>query len=161
MNNEIAQTDRNSSGSRARLWTGRFLSGLAALLFALDGGMKLVKPPEVVKATLQMGYPESAITGIGLALLFCTLLYVVPRTSFLGSILLTGYLGGAVASHVRLGAGWFNILFPVLFGALVWAGLWLRNPRLQSFLADQLFPGKATGVSRALTGTVLAENLLN
>ncbi len=123
--------------STKRLWTGRVLSGFASLFFLFDGGMKLVKPPAVVQATLQLGYPESAIVGIGLLLLACTILYLIPRTALLGAVLLTGYLGGAIATHVRVSGSWFNILFPVVFGAFVWGGLYLRDKRLQPFLASE------------------------
>jgi len=116
------------------VWTGRIVSGLAVLFFLVDGGMKLWKPAVVVEATRQLGYPESEITGIGIALLACTLLYVFPRTSILGAILLTGYMGGAVASQVRIGAGWFNVSFAAIFGALVWVGLWLRDIRVRNLL---------------------------
>lgn len=116
--------------SRRRLWAGRILSGLSVAFLIFDGGMKLVKPPIVVQATLQLGYPESTIIGIGAALLTCTLLYVIPRTSVLGAILLTGYLGGAVASNVRAQQPVFNIVFPVLFACIAWGGLWLRETRL-------------------------------
>jgi hypothetical protein len=101
---------------------------------ALDGGMKLFKPPFVIQATVQLGYPESAIVGIGAVLLISTLLYAMPRTAIFGAILLTGYLGGAVASGVRLGAPMFNIVFPVVFGIIVWASLVMRNPRLEKVL---------------------------
>jgi hypothetical protein len=121
--------------STKAVWTGRILSGLVVLFFLMDGGMKLFKPPFVVDATRQLGYPESEIVGIGLVLLTCTLLYVVPRTSILGAILLTGYMGGAVASQVRIGAGWFNVMFAVSLSILVWAGLWLRDPRLRNVLS--------------------------
>ena len=97
----------------------------------MDGGMKLFKPSFVIQATEQLGYPESTIAGMGIALLACTVLYVIPRTSFLGAILLTGYLGGAVASKVRVSAGWFDVMFPVLFATLVWGSLWLRDKRLE------------------------------
>src|SRR5262249_26597325 len=102
------------------VWTGRLLSGLAVSFFLVDGGMKLAKPAVVVEATRQLGYPESDIVGIGVLLLTLTLLYAFPRTSILGAILLTGYLGGAVASQLRAGNGWFNMVFPVILGALVW-----------------------------------------
>jgi hypothetical protein len=95
--------------------------------------MKLFKPPVVVETTTQLGYPESAIVGIGVVLLACTLLYSIRRTSILGAILLTGYLGGAVATHVRVSA-WANIVFPVFFGCLIWGGLWLRDRRLERLL---------------------------
>ena len=120
--------------SKKLLWTGRIASGLAALFFLMDGVMKLFKPAVVVEATRQLGYPESDIIGIGVLLLVCTLLYLFPRTSILGAILLTGYMGGAVASQVRIGAGWFNVAFAVMFGVLVWAGLWLRDIRVRNLL---------------------------
>ena len=122
--------------SKKRLWTGRILSGWAALFFLMDGGMKLFKPPVVVKATVQLGYPESAIVGIGVVLLACTILYLIPRTAILGAVLLTGYLGGAVASYVRVSGPWFNTLFPVAFGCFVWGGLYLRDKRLRYVLAS-------------------------
>ncbi len=118
--------------SKTRLWTGRVISGLPALFLLFDGVMKLVKPEFVVKATTELGYRESVILPLGVVLLTCTLLYLIPRTAGLGAILLTGYLGGAVASHVRAGQGAFEILFPVLFGALLWGGLVLRDDRLRS-----------------------------
>ena len=88
------------TASRKRIWAGRFFSGLSTLFFLLDGGMKLFKPPVVVEGTLQLGYPESAIVGMGIVLILCTILYLIPRTAILGAVLLTGYLGGAVATHV-------------------------------------------------------------
>jgi hypothetical protein len=112
------------------------MSALAALFLFMDGGMKLFKPPVVVQATVQLGYPESTIVRIGIALLASTLLYVIPRTSVFGAILLTGYLGGAVASNVRVAMPLFNILFPVVFAALVWGGLWLRDRRLGQLLKN-------------------------
>ncbi len=120
--------------SGKRLWTGRFLTTLAGLFMIMDGGMKLFKPPVVVQATVQLGYPESTIVGIGIALLVCTLLYLVPRTAVLGAVLTTGYLGGAVASNVRAEQPLFNILFPVIFACVVWGGLWLRDERLERLL---------------------------
>jgi hypothetical protein len=122
--------------SKKRLWAGRILSGWAALFFLLDGGMKLFKPRFVVEATLQLGYPESAIVGIGLVLLGCTILYLIPRTAILGAVLLTGYLGGAVATYVRVSGPWFNTVFPVVFGCFVWGGLYLRDKRLRSVMAS-------------------------
>ncbi|MDB5384694.1 MAG: hypothetical protein JWM11_340 [Planctomycetaceae bacterium] len=120
-----------SSISNVRLWTGRVLSALPALFLFLDGSMKLAKPEFVVQATTELGYPENVIVPLGCVLLSCTILYLIPRTSVIGAMLLTGYLGGAVASHVRAGQA-FPILFPVLFGALLWGGLCLRYPRLSS-----------------------------
>lgn len=120
--------------SNKRLWGSRIMSGLPALFLLMDGAMKLFKPAVVVEATKQLGYPESAIVGIGLVLLAGTLLYLVPRTAILGAALLTGYLGGAVATQVRVGAGLFNIVFPIFLGILLWGGLWLRDRRLQDLL---------------------------
>ena len=96
--------------------------------------MKLFKPPFVVQATLQLGYPETAIVGIGLTLLVCTALYVIPRTAILGAILLTGYLGGAIASNVRASTPLFNVVFPAAFVVVIWVSLVLRLPRLQRIL---------------------------
>jgi hypothetical protein len=120
--------------SSKQLWAARILSGLPTLFLLVDGGMKLFKPAVVVESTLQLGYPESAIVGIGIVLLVATILYMIPRTAVLGAILLTGYLGGAVATHVRVGGPAFNIVFPAIFGALLWGGLWLRDRHLQELL---------------------------
>lgn len=120
--------------SKGRLWAGRILGGLPALFVLVDAIMKLFKPPIVVDATVKLGYPESVIIGIGVVLLASAILYLIPQTSILGAILLTGYLGGAVATHVRVGEGWFSILFPVILGVLLWAGLWLRDDRLQKLI---------------------------
>lgn len=117
-----------------RLWAGRIMSALPALFLLVDGAMKLVKPEVVVKATVELGYAESVIVPLGVVLLTSTIFYMIPRTAVLGAILLTGYLGGAVATHVRAGQGPFEILFPVLFGALLWGGLLLRDERLRTLI---------------------------
>jgi hypothetical protein len=116
------------------LWTGRALSGLAALFLLMDGTMKLFKPSFVLEATERLGFPISALVGIGTILILCTILYVIPRTSVLGAALLTGYLGGAVATHVHARSTWFETLFPVMMGMMVWAGLVLRNSRLRQLM---------------------------
>lgn len=120
--------------SKAALWTGRVLSILPALFLLFDAGMKLAKPAFVVEATVRLGYAEGTITPLGIVLLVSAVLYLVPRTAVLGAVLLTGYLGGAVATHVHSGDGAFAILFPVLFGALLWGGLVLRDPVLRRVL---------------------------
>lgn len=120
--------------SKMQLWVGRVMSTLASLFLLMDGIMKLLKPPVVVKATLQLGYAESTIIGIGATLLVCTLLYIVPRSSTVGAVLLTGYLGGAVASNVRAGMPLFNVLFPMIIAAMCWGGLWLRDLRVRNLL---------------------------
>src|SRR5438132_14375675 len=98
--------------SKKALWAGRIISVLPALFLLFDAVMKLVKPAFVVEATVKLGYPESVILGLGIVLLACTVLYLMPRTAVLGAILLTGYLGGAVATHVRVGDELFSITFP-------------------------------------------------
>jgi len=118
----------------AALWSGRVMSALPALFLLLDGVMKLFKPQFVVDATVELGYPESVIIPLGIVLTLCTLLYIIPRTAPLGAILLTGYLGGAVATHVRVSHGAFEIIFPVIFGCLLWGGLVLRDSRLLALL---------------------------
>jgi hypothetical protein len=128
------ESTMTASISDKQIWAGSVLSGLPALFLLVDGGMKLFKPPVVVEGTLQLGYPESAIFGIGVVLLISTFLYLFPRTAILGAILLTGYLGGAVATHVRVSAVLFNIIFPVFLGALLWGGLWLRDRPLRELL---------------------------
>lgn len=107
---------------------------LAALFMLMDGIMKIVKPTQVLEANARLGYPVSTLTGIGLALIICTVIYLIPRTSIAGAILLTGYLGGAVASNVRAGSSSFETIFPVLFAVFVWGGLWLRDRRLRELL---------------------------
>ncbi len=118
----------------SRIWTGRVLSGLAVLFLAFDGVAKLLKPAPVLEAFARLGLPESTSTGIGLLLLACTALYVIPRTALLGAVMLTGFLGGAIAIHVRAGDAAFPVVFPFLFGCLVWAGLYLRDARVRALL---------------------------
>jgi len=120
--------------SKKALWAGRIISTLPALFLLVDAVMKFVKPKPVVDATVSLGYSENVILPLGIVLLICTVLYLIPRTAILGAILLTGYLGGAVATHVRAGEGLFPILFPVVFGVLLWGGLWLRDERLRAFI---------------------------
>jgi hypothetical protein len=120
--------------SNGRRWGGRIMSWLPALFLLIDGVMKLFKPAVVVEATVKLGYPENTILPIGIVLTVCTILYLIPRTAVLGAILLTGYLGGAVATHVRVGEGLFPVSFPIIFGVLLWGGLYLRNNRLRSLI---------------------------
>jgi hypothetical protein len=121
--------------SKAALWAGRVLSGLSIAFLLMDGVMKLFKPQPVLEGTLRLGWPVEAIVPLGFVLLACTLLYAVPRTAILGAVLLTGYMGGAVASNVRSGQVLFNCAFPILFSMLFWGGLWLRDGRLRALLA--------------------------
>jgi len=121
--------------SRKNLWAGRIISALAILFLLFDSSGKLLKLAPVVEGTVQLGYPESAILGIGIVELVCLALYVIPRTSIFGAVLLTGFLGGAVATHVRLGNPLFShVLFPIYLGALVWGGLFLLDGRLRTLV---------------------------
>jgi hypothetical protein len=121
--------------NKKMIWSGRIMSGLATLFLLIDAVMKVVKARVAVEGTVQVGYPESTVVGIGLSLLVSTLLYAIPRTSVLGAILVTGYLGGAVATNVRMSAPLFSyILTPVYVGVLVWGGLYLRDERLRALI---------------------------
>jgi hypothetical protein len=132
---KLMQSDtKTASVSNKRVWTGRILSGLTTLFLLFDGVMKLVKPTPVVEGTVRLGYNESVIIPLGILLTACAIIYAIPRTAALGAILLTGYLGGAVATHVRAGEPWFPILFPVIVGILVWGGLYLRDDRLRALI---------------------------
>jgi DoxX-like family len=118
--------------SSKSIWIGRTFSTLTILFMLMDAIMKFVKPPTVVKATVELGFPEPTLTWMAIALLVSTIMYTIPRTAVLGAILLTGYLGGAVAANLRVGHPLFaETLFPVYFAAIVWAGLGLRSPRLR------------------------------
>ena len=127
--------DQAAEASNKRwLWAGRIISTLPAVFLLIDGIMKLAKPAIVVEATVKLGYSESVIVGLGIVLLACTIIYLIPRTAVLGAILLTGYLGGAIATHVRVGDALFPIIFPLIVGAMLWGGLYLRNERLRSLV---------------------------
>jgi uncharacterized membrane protein YccC len=114
------------------LWTGRVLSTLIALFMLMDGVMKLMKPKFVIEGTLQYGYPESSLLLMGIVCTLGALLYAIPRTAVLGAILLTAYLGGAVATHVR--ASEISWCFAMVFGVLTWLGLYLRDARLRGLV---------------------------
>ncbi len=118
-----------------RIWTGRVLSAFAAAFLLVDGGMKLMRAPVSVEATVGLGYPASDVFAIGALLIVCTVLYAIPRTAVLGAVLLTGFLGGAVATQVRAGNPLFShALFPVYVGAMAWGGLYLRDSRLRAII---------------------------
>jgi hypothetical protein len=118
------------------LWTGRIMSALVVLLLLMDGVMKLVNPAPVVEGMTKLGYPLSLTSVIGIVLLVCVFVFAIPRTSVLGAILLTGYLGGAVASELRVGLPLLSdVLAPVYMGVLIWGGLFLRDRRLRALIA--------------------------
>ena len=127
----IVETTSISKGAQ---WAGYIVSALPTLFLLLDGVAKLFKPTFVVEATTKLGYQESTIVPLGIVLVICSVLYLIPVTSILGAILLTGYLGGAVATHVRMGEGAFPIVFPVIVGILLWGGLYFRDTRIRALL---------------------------
>ncbi|HZD94268.1 MAG TPA: DoxX family protein [Candidatus Sulfotelmatobacter sp.] len=143
----MASSNQFTQISGKALWTGRVLTGLALLFLLFDSIVKILKLSVAVQATTQLGYPAGVILPLGIVLLVCVVLYGLPRTSALGAILLTGYLGGAVATHVRVGNPLFShVLFPVYIALLIWGGLYLRDPRLRALLpVSQSAASKATG----------------
>lgn len=123
-------TQSGHGASRAKLWTGRVLTTLATLFLLFDAFGKFAKPPQVTDAFVRIGVPVSLSVAIGVILLVCTVLYAIPRTTVFGALLLTGYLGGAVAIQWRAGSPLFETIFPILFAVLAWAGIFLRDDRL-------------------------------
>jgi hypothetical protein len=125
----------DSRRSKTALWAGRFLSGFAVLFMLFDASIKLLEHPEAMQGTSLLGYPESVVFGLGVVQAVCLIVYLIPRTSVLGAVLWTGYLGGAIATHVRLGNPLFShVLFPTYVAAFFWVGLWLRDERLRAVL---------------------------
>jgi DoxX-like family len=121
--------------SKKSLWTGRVLSGLVTAFMIFDAVIHLMKPAPVVQAFAQLGFPLGLAPVLGIIELVCVVLYVIPRTSILGAILLTGYLGGAIAIQLRVGNPLFSqSLFPVYVGLMVWGGIYLRDERLRTLI---------------------------
>jgi len=127
-------TTQSQPVSKAAVWTGRILGALVIVAMLVDAGIKVLKLDAAVKGTVQVGYPVSTVAPIGWAALISVILYAVPQTSVLGAILLTGYLGGAVATNVRISSPLGFDLLPAILGALAWAALWLRDGRLRAML---------------------------
>jgi hypothetical protein len=115
---------------KGRLWGGWTLTVLAGLFLLFDAAGKLMMPIFVVDAFNRLGIPTGIGVAIGVILTVCTVIYLIPRTAVLGAVLLTGYLGGAIAIHMRAGSTLFEMTFPALFGILAWIGIYLREPRL-------------------------------
>jgi DoxX-like family len=116
------------------LWTGRVISALCILFLFVDSIMKIFMLESSMQASNQIGWPVNCVQGIGFVLLGCTILYLIPRTSILGAILLTGYLGGATSIMVRAQNAGHPYLFPIFFGILVWLGLFLRDEKLRMLI---------------------------
>src|SRR5262245_31053512 len=114
--------------STARLWIGRVVGAWVVLFLAFDAVVKLLKLSVALQATTRVGYPENVVVSLGAVELICLLALLFPRTSIAGAVLLTGYLGGATATQVRVGDPWF--VFPVVIGALAWMSMWLRDPQV-------------------------------
>ena len=125
-------SDRTSTVSRGSLWMGRIFVALIFLFMLLDGGIKVLRMAPAVEGTARLGYPTSLVLPIGVVGLVCAFLYAIPRTSILGAILLTGFLGGATATQVRVQDAWF--FFPVVIGMIVWAGPFLMDERLRALI---------------------------
>jgi len=127
----MQQDNPTATVSKKMLWAGRIMSALPVLMLLMSAVMKFMKPASVVEGFAHLGLPESLALGLGILELACTVVYLIPRTSVLGAILLTGYLGGATATHLRVGDPFF---MPVILGMLVWGGLFLRDARLWALI---------------------------
>ena len=127
-------TQNSHSAFKSTIWAGRTLSAIAILYLGFDTMIKLLNLPPAVEATTQLGYRASLVVPIGVIELVCLALYCIPRTAVLGALLLTGYLGGAIATHVRAESGMFPVVFPLIIGVLIWAGLFLRDERLRALM---------------------------
>ena len=119
------------TSSKAALWTGRVFFALSVLFLLVDAIMKVIKAGPSIEGSVQLGWPEDRVQTIGIILLISTILYIIPRTAIIGALLITAYLGGAVAIMMRAGQPYY---FPVVFGVLVWGGLYLCDARLRSVI---------------------------
>ena len=133
MTEQVTEAPANTAGtSKAMLWTGRVISAIPVLMM---GGVGLVMffaaPEKVTEGMTKYGYPANVGRPLLIVEVLCAILYLIPQTSVLGAILLTGYLGGAVATHVRAAEAFW---FPLIFGVLVWLGLFLREPRVRALV---------------------------
>lgn len=123
------------STAKIALWAGYIITTLVVLFLLFDCTIKLLNLPMAIDGTVVLGYPASVVVPLGILQLICLMIYLLPQTSVLGAILITGYLGGAIATHVRLGNPLFShILFPVYVGLMIWGGLYLRNQRLRALI---------------------------
>jgi hypothetical protein len=147
LTNESIMTTKSISKSkgvsRGKLWAGAIIGTLLVAFLIFDALTKIIQTDAVVRASAQLGLPATAVPTIGIVLLICTAIYVVPATRMLGAILLTGYLGGAVAMHVRSENGAFPIIFSAAFGVLAWIALVLREPRLFRLLVLRRWPASS------------------
>jgi hypothetical protein len=124
-------TQAQPTSSKAMIWSGRVISAVPVLMLTMSAVMKFAKPPMVLEGMTHLGWPEGVVLALGIVELGSVIIYLIPQTAVLGAILLTGYLGGAAATHVRIGESWLG---PVVFGALVWLGLYLRDARIRALV---------------------------
>ena len=129
----VTQTVTNST-SKLSLWAGRIMGALAILFLIFDGVVKVMQIPQAVEPTMKFGYAASMVLTLGVIELACLVLYIIPRTAVFGAILMTGYLGGAIATQMRVGAEPFSIVFPIIIGALIWGALFLRDSQLRALI---------------------------
>lgn len=122
--------------SKAALWTSYILQGIIVLMFLMGAGMNILQTDQAVTGATALGYPKESVLYLGIVLLIGTILFAIPRTAIIGAIILTGWLGGAVATHVVHRDPVFNLVFPVIFGIVLWFSLWLRNERLRALVAN-------------------------
>jgi len=127
----MQQHNSTAPVSKKMLWAGRIMSTLPVLMLLISAVMKFMKPASVVEGFAHLGLPESLALGLGILEIACTVVYVIPRTAILGAILLTGYLGGATVTHLRVGDPFFA---PVIVGVFVWGGIFLRDARLRALI---------------------------
>ena len=125
-------SDTQGPASKTMIWMGWLLSALPSLMLLFSGSMKLVKAEDVVKGFEHLGYPEHLALTLGIVEVVCTFVYLIPRTAVLGAILLTGYLGGAIATHARILE--MQFLLPLFLGVLIWGGLFLRDPQVRALI---------------------------
>lgn len=122
--------------SKATVWTSYILQGIIVLMFLMGAFMNLSQNEEAIKGAVEMGYPREAMLYLGIIQLIAIILYAIPRTVIIGAILITGWLGGAIATHIIHKDPIFNILFPVIFGIIVWGSIWLRNENLKRLVLN-------------------------
>src|SRR5688572_9758483 len=125
------ETQTLPTSSKAMIWIGRVISAIPVVMLTMSAVFKFARPPMVLEGMTHLGWPESVLLALGIVELGCVIIYLIPQTAVLGAILLTGYLGGAAATHVRIGEPWLG---PVIFGALVWLGLFLRDARIRALI---------------------------
>jgi hypothetical protein len=131
LNKIMESASSPSPVSKAALWTGRVMSALPGLMLCFSAAMKFAGPPELAKGFEHMGIPLGHALGLGLLELLCAVIYLIPRTAVIGAILLTGYLGGAIQTHIRVGD---PVYTHIVLGVVIWGGLYLRDPRLRALI---------------------------